>query len=485
MPCAVVCNVACIAGIFFEEPKGDFSMKKAWQIDREMRVNAIPVDRRVQSSNWYEPGFEVPYGDALIDLFWESKVPGSSAPEISYVSMVQAMGNKGYDVSTAEQYLEEGMRLHAQGKKDELRVITAKILNALKNARYDLREEYHTFQHPDSWEDIQKSMADVKNVAEEKEWKAGYVDQIYHAWIGQLSGGSFGTCIEGYTGKHIAEVYGKIENYLTKPETTNDDVVYELVFLDAYERMGRKITAEAIAMEWVKQVPFGWSAEWVALRNLNMGVFPPNSGAWFNPYSEWIGAQMRGMVCGMVAPAQPMEAARLAYLDGIVSHAKNGVYGEIFAAVLTALAFEMKDVHALIETGMKFIPQKSQYYAIVAFALEQTKKGGDPAVIWQGIEEELQRYNWIHAYPNIAAVVFALWLGEGDFTKTLSLLAVAGMDVDCNGGLAGSVLGIMSGVPAQWSEPIGDLLETYIVGKEKLSIKELAQRTARLAEQYR
>jgi len=36
-------------------------------------------------------------------------------------------------------------------------------------------------------------------------------------------------------------------------------------------------------------------------------------------------------------------------------------------------------------------------------------------------------------------------------------------------------------VPPAWAEPIGDLLETYVPGKEKLSIKALAERTARLA----
>jgi len=272
-----------------------------------------------------------------------------------------------------------------------------------------------------------------------------------------------------------------IDSYITEPETTNDDVVYELAFLDAYRIMGKQITSEAIALEWVIQIPFGWSAEWVALRNLNMGIFPPDSGAWFNPYSEWIGAQMRGMVCGMLAPSQPLEATRLATLDGVVSHAKNGVYGEIFAAVLTSLAFEMDNIHALIESGMEFIPQNSQYFAVVSKALEKTKKGGDPAAIWADIEEDLKRYNWIHAYPNIAADIFALWLGEGDFTKTLSLLAVAGMDVDCNGGLVGNILGVMNGVPEKWSAPIGDLLETYIKGKEKLSIRELAQDTADMA----
>ena len=51
-----------------------------------------------------------------------------------------------------------------------------------------------------------------------------------------------------------------------------------------------------------------------------MGIYPPESGKFFNYYSDWIGVQMRAMVCGMLAPGQPIEAARLAFTDGIVSH---------------------------------------------------------------------------------------------------------------------------------------------------------------------
>jgi hypothetical protein len=60
-------------------------------------------------------------------------------------------------------------------------------------------------------------------------------------------------------------------------------------------------------------------------------------------------------------------------------------------------------------------------------------------------------------------------------------LAHAGLDVDCNAGLVGTVLGVMHDTPEKWSAPLGDLLETYLKGKEKLSIRELAARTARLA----
>jgi hypothetical protein len=66
-------------------------------------------------------------------------------------------------------------------------------------------------------------------------------------------------------------------------------------------------------------------------------------------------------------------------------------------------------------------------------------------------------------------------------TESFALLARFGLDVDCNAGLVGTVLGVMHGVPASWSGPIGDVLETYIAGKEHISIQALAERTTRLA----
>ncbi len=454
--------------------------KKAWEMDREIRVNAVPLDRRIHDSNWYEAGFEAPYGDNLIALFWDSKVPGSGAPEVPYVEMTQALGNKGYDVSAAEALLPEGLELFRKQDQDGLRVVTARILNALNQAPKDPSSDYHQYICPANWSDVRAAMGAV---TEERDPRAleNLEERIHHGWIGQLAGGSFGTAIEGYTGQRIAQVYGVIDSYITEPETTNDDVVYELVLLDVFERLGSKLTSTDLALEWVRQIPFGWSAEWVALRNLNQGIFPPESGAFQNPYSNWIGAQMRGMVCGMLAPGWPLEAARLAHVDGVVSHAENGVYGEMYAAVLTSLAFVRDDPRKLLLEASAYYPQHSEYAAVVRECLDTVQSHPDPAQAWEVLDKRFEKYNWIHAYPNIAADILSLWYGEGDMTRSFSLLALAGMDVDCNGGLVGNVLGVMNGVPSQWAEPIGDRLETYIKGKEVLSIQALSEQTARLA----
>jgi ADP-ribosylglycohydrolase len=455
--------------------------RKAWQIDRELRLGAVPLDRRTHPSNWDEMAAGFPSGDDLLMLFWFARVPGSGAPEIPYVEMVQSMHNKGYEVGAAEQLLPGCLALAQAGRRDDLRAATAELLAVLHACPPDPASPYWSYHHPARWPEIVAAMAqpDPGPVAPPI---PDLAERIYHGWLGQIAGGAFGTALEGYHSSRLLEVYGVVDDYLSEPETMNDDVVYELVLLDVFERLGRGLTARDIGLEWVRQIPFGWSAEWVALNNLAQGILPPESGAFRNPYSDWIGAQMRGMVCGFLAPGWPLEAARLAFLDGQVSHSGNGVYGEMYAAVLTALAFVRSEPHLLLGDALRYLPQESEYVAVARECLHVIGSTNDYAQAWQALDRRFEQYNWIHAYPNLAADLFALWYGAGDFTRSFSLLAHAGLDVDCNAGLVGSVLGVMNGVPARWALPLHDRLDTYLKTQPTLSLRELAQRTARLVD---
>jgi ADP-ribosylglycohydrolase len=456
---------------------------KAWEIDRQIRLSAIPVDRRIESSHWYNSQTVFPSGDDLIALFWSARVPGSGAPEIPYVEMVESMANRGYEMSAAEALLAEGLSLTKSGDRDQLRALTARLLATIHSAPPDPASPYWQYEHPQTWPEVLAAMDPVSAVNSNQEPSAlsNLDEKIRSGWQGQLAGGAFGTAIEGYHSNQVAAVYGEIDSYVTEPETINDDVTYELVFLDVFERLGRNLTPVEIGLEWVRQIPFGWSAEWVALHNFNDGILPPESGRIRNPYSEWIGAQMRGMICGMLAPGWPIEAARLAYIDSCVSHASNGIYGGIFAAVLTSLAFIRSEPHSLIIESLSYLPQRSEYVAMARGCLEVLHTEADPRRAWQILDTRFEQYNWIHAYPNLAADLLALWHCENDLTTAFKWLAHAGLDVDCNAGLVGNVLGVMYGVPETWSTPLHDNLETYLKGKEHLSIHELAARTALLA----
>lgn len=453
---------------------------KAWQIERQMRLEAVPP-KNPRTQGWQQH-LHKPSDDNNLLQLWYSEVPASGAPTSLCVGMVQSLANKGYRVDEAETWLLLGLELVRQANLPELRVVTAELREILLQAPLDPTHPYHQFEYPAEWRDILDSMA--QPARKESPFRiADLESKIRQGWQGQIAGAAFGSPLEGYSGAQIRSVYGVLDSYLSTPETLNDDVVYELVFLDAFEKFGQNLNSRHLALEWLRNIPYAYSAEEVALKNLQEGIFPPQSGSWRNPYSDWIGAQMRGMVCGMIAAGKPLEAARFAHLDAVISHAANGVYGEMFSAVLTSLAFIESDPPALLERAIAYLPQRSEYCAVVRGILETLRSTSDPIAAWQVLDRRFETYHWIHAYPNIAAVLLALWYGKGELTQSFSLLATAGLDVDCNGGLVGTILGIQRGVPDEWLHPLQDTLETYLRGHEKLSIEALARRTMKLAPQ--
>jgi ADP-ribosylglycohydrolase len=452
---------------------------KAWQAERDIRRSAVPLDRRLHPSSWSEQTAAEKGQDEVMFMLWESSVPGSGAPECLYRGAAQSMENQGFDESVAVLLIPEGLRLARSGDVPALRVLTAHYLDALFGAPQDPLSSYLGFEHPASWEEVLSRLPAAHTPQEEQ--PDSVEQKTLAGWVGQLAGGAFGTAIEGYIGQRISEVYGDVRSYVTAPETMNDDVVYELALLDAFEAHGRGLTSQDIAEEWLRQIPFGWSAEWIAIQNLRAGLMPPESGNYRNPYSDWIGVQMRGMVCGMLAPGRPLEAVRLAHLDGVVSHAANGVYGGMYAAALTALAYVRDDPRVVAIEAAGYVPQGSEYAAVLHECLDMATRESDVSSALAWAEQRFEQYNWIHAYPNMAVDIISLWYGGRDITESFALLARGGLDIDCNAGLVGTVLGVMGGVPAVWADPIGDRLETYIPGKERLSIYALAERTARLA----
>ena len=459
-------------------------MPKAWELEVEMRRKARPDP--MHKPRWDAIKEIQMVEDTLVKTLWYSEVPGSGAPERLMIAAVQAAENRGLQVDKAERLLLAGLQAWERNDVPSLHRITACIWRELQQAPPNCKSEYWNFRHPLSWED-HKITAHFPTPEPLNIRSTDLEERIYGGWLAQICGGALGTALEGYITDRLLEAYGEISYYVQPPETYNDDITYELVFLKAFEKKGYKVESNDIAEEWITYIPFGWSAEYIALNNLKLGIFPPESGARSNPFSEWIGAQMRGAVIGMVTPGNPMEAARLAWIDGVISHRANGVLGEVFNAVLTAMAFVETDVHRLIQDAIRCIPKDSQYRSVVEAALDICKHESDWLDAWRKCEKAFEQYNWVHAYPNAAAEVIALWYGNGDFDKTMSIVAMAGQDVDCNAAQIATVLGVMFGpdaVSSRWSDPIHDDLRTYMRGIGKLRIPELARWTAELVRKH-
>ncbi|RLE97769.1 MAG: ADP-ribosylglycohydrolase family protein, partial [Thermoprotei archaeon] len=223
-----------------------------------------------------------------------------------------------------------------------------------------------------------------------------------------------------------------------------------------------------------------YTAERAAYRNLVIGLKPPETATFLNPYREWIGAQIRADLWGYVSPGDPERAAEYAYRDPRLSHTKNGIYGEIFVAALIALAYVHEEPLKLVEEAARAVPERSRLAEAIRHVVALYRKGLE----WEEAVEEILarygRYHPVHTVNNAAIVVAALLWGEGDFARTITYAVLAGLDTDCNGATAGSVVGLMLGasrLPREWVRPLNDTLATGLSGLGEVRISKLAERT--------
>lgn len=454
---------------------------KAWEMAQDIFTNAKPVIRTEEEQTWTDNVDVSAFYDDNLALDWGSNVPGSGAPEKIMVAAIQALENRGYRVS------EEGYRLLLEGLKAnedknfvKLHQISALLRRELAMAEKDDTSSYWDYTVYHSFEQYEKMIEFPESIAVDIETEE-FSKQIRGAWLSQFIGGAMGTMVEGYTFENLLKTFGEVREYLREPNTYNDDITFELAFLDAFSEKGYDVTSQDIALSWVGLIPCGWSAEELAIRNIKNGIFPPESGTYRNPFNEWIGAQMRAGVCGMVAPGNARLAASLAWRDGEVSHAANGILGEVFNAVMTSLAFVEKDVKKLVKGSINLIPKDSEYYSVISFAWECCEKYASWQEALAACQEKYKKYNWIHAYPNACCEIIALYYGEGDFQKTLYIITMCGIDVDCNAGMIMPLLAIQQGmgiIPKDLLHPAFNRLETYMRGRFKsISLDELVDDT--------
>ncbi|MCI2068086.1 MAG: ADP-ribosylglycohydrolase family protein [Bacilli bacterium] len=455
---------------------------KARLIEQQTMEQCLPKILTEKEQGWSFASQMEQTDNELIRMKWESHVPGSNAEEHVIIGAIQDMENMGYDVSKAEALIPEGEEYLKNNDLGNLCKTTAQIMNILSNAPKNPHSRYWKYHIYESYEEYASKVVFKRYSFDAV--KDDYLSRTYLGWLGQIAGGALGTACEGYKTENIRKVFGEIYSYVREPNTFNDDITYELAFLKAVEEKGKKLTSEDIALKWVSLIPTGWSAEEMALRNIKMGIMPPQSGYVANPYREWIGAQMRGAVIGMLAPGDTEKTAKYAFMDGVVSHHNNGVLGEVFNAELVCLSYVLKDIRKIIREAIKLIPKDAEYHYVVAKALNSCLTHDNWEEAFKECEKIFGVYNWIHAYPNAAIEVIALWYGNGDYNQTMHITAMCGYDVDCNAAQIGTAIAIMNNQPLdeKWTKPIGDKLETYMREIKHLSIKGLAEYTQKMYE---
>lgn len=337
-------------------------------------------------------------------------------------------------------------------------------------------------------------------------------DRVHGAWLGRIAGCMLGKSVEGWSKEQI-EIYLKavgeypMADYIPAPPEgkvpegvdrapraycargawqhalMDDDTNYTVIGLKIMEHKGPDFTTADVGSMWQQNLPYFhvYTAERQAYFNLVNELPIEQVPLYLNPYREWIGAQIRADFWGYCAPGWPEKAAELAWRDASLSHVKNGIYGEMFCAAAISAALVTDDLHEIIGAGLAEIPSHCRLAETVADCL----RWRDEVSGWEQAFEMMMhtyygRYSWVHTNNNLAVVLIGLLYGWPNFEKVITISVAQGLDTDCNGATAGSIIGAALGarvLPDKWIAPLGGKLETSIFQFPMPSIEDLARRT--------
>ena len=345
-------------------------------------------------------------------------------------------------------------------------------------------------------------------------------DRLHGAWLGRCAGCVLGIPCEGLGREEIetacrvmGERYPLSDYWTHDPKPTrvkrmqygrtpreqflkpgmrhvgaDDDIAYTLLGLLILEEQGLDFSPNDVGEMWLKYLPMACTAEAAALANLRNHLTPPDTARVNNPYAEWIGADIRSDPWGYAAPGLPELAAEFAWRDATVSHVRCGVHGAMYFSAVISAALVTDNVEDAIRIGLTEIPRNCRMARTVKETLRWCARDGD----WgKTLDRILRRYEGMsraHTLNNAAITLAGLLYGEGDFGKTIALTVMGGLDTDCTGATAGSIVGAVLGekrLPARWKRPLGSYADSYLIGKPRFTHAAVVRRFLKIAKATR
>jgi hypothetical protein len=340
------------------------------------------------------------------------------------------------------------------------------LLRALWSVEQTQQRADWPFREPSTWEEIHGQLPPAVELPPLRLDHWGLLERLQAAWQGRAVGRHLGRPARGWNHRQIP-------------------LDYTLLGLHVLETYGRDFATPQVAEQWLEHLPIlqTHTAERAAYRNLVLGLEPPATAVWRNPYRQWVGAQIRGDVWGYVSPGDPAGAAALAFRDASLSHGANGIYAALWTAALLAASFVTTDVRSAVGAGLGQVPTRSRLAQALREVLALHAEGLAWPAALQRVRERLSAYHWMHAVSNASVVTAALLWGEGSFEHTVELAVQGGWDTDCNGATVGSVLGAMhgpAGLPVRVIDRLGDRVRGAVLGTGGVPAANLAERTCAL-----
>ncbi|WP_068604001.1 ADP-ribosylglycohydrolase family protein [Paenibacillus swuensis] len=277
----------------------------------------------------------------------------------------------------------------------------------------------------------------------------------------------------------------------------DDDLNYMVLGLKVLEQYGAAFRTQDMASLWKENIPYGWNwgpehtryclltnLWWNHYNSLPVGKEWDQFVALFNDGEELIGAMIRGDSFGLVNPGRMALAADMAWRDGRLTHAKTGLYAEMWVAASLAAAFHEQDPVKVVQAGINQLPRHSRYAACMREALEWSIEEKDWHKVYDRIDQKWGYLGFNGTFNESCSVVNSLVhgvdsYGHVDFEKIICTQVMQGWDCDSAGATAGCLAGVMAGyrnIPDKWLKPVNDTFYTTVAGEKETRISAFAER---------
>ena len=276
---------------------------------------------------------------------------------------------------------------------------------------------------------------------------------------------------------------------------SDDDINYTLLALRLAEIHPNGFTSADVGWNWLDNISYHWC--WCASRQAYFNMVSLDDTRdideqikeipyKLNPWRECIDGQIRTDMWGYIHPADIKAACKDAHRDCAFSLTKNGIYGGMFVAGAIAGAMSKNpSVDTIIKSGLASIPKKSRLYETVMLVSKWWNEYKDWVKVADKIYEKYGHLPFAATLNNMAMVTLGIVAGELDYTKSITIATMAGIDTDCNAGTVGSIVGAAIGidkVPSRWYEPLNDTIKSTVAAFGECKISEIVDRIYHLKE---
>lgn len=276
-------------------------------------------------------------------------------------------------------------------------------------------------------------------------------------------------------------VYSTKDN--VKFAQSDDDINYTLLGLLLVEKYGLDIEKWMVGDNWINNIPYCWCwcASRVAYYHLVNGTLPVDKIPYtINPWRECIDGQIRTDIWGYIFPAKHYEACKYSHLDTSFSLTKNGIYGGMFVAgALSCALAENPTVDRIIDAGLASIPEKSRLFEAITNVRNWYNESKDWQYTADKLLEEYKEIPCEGTINNMAVVALGIIAGELDYTKSITVATMCGLDTDCNAGTVGSIVGAavgIDGIEKRWYEPLNDTIKSVVASVGECKISDICER---------